>query len=1089
MARQDPLPASSKFSFRSAFTSASKAHKPATAAHSTAHRHGSPASKMVAATPASPPEPLSKQSKLPTSTASLRHKASSVSQLQPATTLGKRTGHATDLDAGTATPSSSTPTAAQQATIGANSTNQAPSVAQFGTGTRTKLSSLRSKLPGPPPARFGTFSASSTKPNPTTAASPSTKLSKIARSNSLRDVHGAAAAHAAATRQQAQTSTRATAGSLTTSSSNSSLRGGANTRSATIPKSRSRTGSTLVLHNNGAETSSKAADAADTGVVAGADGLGRKRAQSAYGGAPSSGSPRKAAAALPTPGPTPDQAATASPDARDGRSAGALTQVGNLAATAGASRLGRVPSQRRPSSVDLGKPPSTHSRRASIDQTVLQSSGIQGAPQSTDKENLASAGRAKAGVGPPPTPLGLAQRSIAKGPSSLALRGKRSSLPVATTLLGAVQTKEHDVQQPTSIATAGVNADPPTATYMTREPPARALDGSGTSRSSTIDKADLGIANSVLKAHPITHPTVLAMRHKASYQPIDTPQALIKGKKRLSGVLVHPLDLGSASRSAGKSGWAEATAPVKPFTALPVKSGLPPRITAPGVTATATPPTSPTKSHARSGLTFPTRSSPPTDALAMAKQQQQQLARSSGKPNGRALSSAEIDADLLASLQAVARKANLNMREVETMLAADKLQREQPGPASTMPDTRDSPARSSDADVDQGRLRGAHTPSLSQMSLSAIGRSGRLRYGRHGPAKASEEDATLENIGDQSLDFRAIGSSPLGGESPLLRSSDALSPERGNDADDVLQDELALGSTSPSLNRARQADTGTDTRNLPERNSARDASRQALRESIGLETMLGLRTSDSQHESLLGMELVSASHSNNGLSKRGSSLMLMDESFVEELAETAEDLGLDQSVVSASHALLRGDQAATLAIGGEAEVETGQPVHEVDGASARMREVEDRHARQVAALEAQLAELTSQLALAESAAVATAMVTATAEERYHDDDAGRTEAEQLRQDLDSALASVSGREQACRRLEEANGLLDAQVRNAGCDEARRQWGAIKKLGLVELQDIRGQQDACIFWSAQLDLWQAMVVRAAQRDALGLALGP
>ncbi|KAN0063981.1 hypothetical protein ACQY0O_003587 [Thecaphora frezii] len=1076
------IPTAHKFSFKSAFASkTSKNHVAAASASAIATTNdsastpnsgpSSPTKRKPPTAATSEPQPkstlpaasadsLGRSSKLPTSSSSsMRTKptggASDPFSANLTGSLGKRSVQATAADQFPATSS------AASSTVGGGS-----KTGEFGSVAKGKIALLKTKLPGPPPARFGTFSGHTSKSG---AASPLGKPMKIARSNSLKDVHGTAALQSRLPQQQSPERRGAT---ISASSSNSSLRNAALPRPATgsIPKSRSRTGLSLVQRNAAAPPVSGDEDA-------------RKRTQSVTEGM-TTPSPRKATRGLPVLGGGANRR-NAEPSGAGGEGGGGgvrantLNQVSNTAATIGVSSLRRLHAHRRPSSIDLGKPSNGGRRRTSIDEAASAAVAAE-SRASRDKENQASAKS-----GPPPSFAGSGSKTVAR--SSAAIRYKRSSLPVATAPLGNNQVKASEQQTQPSPLPEAVNADAdPDADVELRKQergqeqelgpdpnfaPSTARIGQHASTGNLAalaagEKPSFGITQSVLKAHPITHPAVLAMRQKTPHQPIDTPQALLKGRKRLSGVLGNPLDLVATMHASGKSGAAAGEASTRPAprprTARPC----------PGPNASAsTPPASPSKSRARAAVTFPTKgSSPIEDPNALAKPPAPM------KPNGRALSSAEIDADLLASLQAVARKANLNMREVETMMAADKMQREaelHDDAAYSSQDTQvlRSAGSKSTLDVPRGvhggrePLERTMTPSLSEMALSGGKRAGLGRTGRQrSDDKGLDDELPTENIGDQSLDLLAIQSSPLGGESPLLRSSDGFG---AGSADGELE-ELGVsamsdrfGGLSPSLRQSR-------------RHTADERIRRALRESVGLESMLGTCSPKSRPlDSLLGVELhntatsgrktkaaATASTEKQGEANARMGGMLMDESFVEELAMTVEEMELDQS-----HAA----RPAAAAASPMRRSETPEKA----AAEQRLRQVEETHARQLADAQRELNELRTQLDTLRLASPAPAPAPAPAVDE--------TALAELQTALEAAQSSLATSE--AQRLElqsEQQRLKDRMTSQAAADQARRDWAAIKKIGLVELQDVQGQMDQCIFWMAQLEWWEGMVRNAVGR---------
>lgn len=203
-------------------------------------------------------------------------------------------------------------------------------------------------------------------------------------------------------------------------------------------------------------------------------------------------------------------------------------------------------------------------------------------------------------------------------------------------------------------------------------------------------KQDLGIKTSIIQANPI-HPSIRALQAKAAHQPISTPEALIKAKKRLSGALLSSSSSSSTiSAETGSASIAERVSSLQRSASVnrlglqnklesASRSGpnnLPGASTTPS-TSLATLPRSKSRSPIKSSLLLF-----PTDQIEGDEEQQhiqenrltpvRKLALSAVastssnavRHRDRVLSSDEIDANLLASLKVVAQKANLKVRDL-----------------------------------------------------------------------------------------------------------------------------------------------------------------------------------------------------------------------------------------------------------------------------------------------------------------------------------------------------------------------------------------------------------------------------------------
>lgn len=180
---------------------------------------------------------------------------------------------------------------------------------------------------------------------------------------------------------------------------------------------------------------------------------------------------------------------------------------------------------------------------------------------------------------------------------------------------------------------------------------------------------DLGIKNSIIQANPI-HPSIAALQAQtAPHQPISTPEALVKAKKRLSGALFSSssssltLNTIASTSPPERAGLAHSPslsklpqAHKKPLRAQNVSAATvtPSRSAQSGMPRTAS--RSPIKS---SLLLFP--SIPEPDAVPSKENSKP------SSPSKQAVAdnaTSEIDAHLLASLRVVAHKANLQLSDL-----------------------------------------------------------------------------------------------------------------------------------------------------------------------------------------------------------------------------------------------------------------------------------------------------------------------------------------------------------------------------------------------------------------------------------------
>ncbi|CDW97814.1 hypothetical protein [Sporisorium scitamineum] len=249
------------------------------------------------------------------------------------------------------------------------------------------------------------------------------------------------------------------------------------------------------------------------------------------------------------------------------------------------------------------------------------------------------------------------------------------------------------------------------------EPAREVKPGTGTGTESALpsrsSRQDLGIRASIIQANPV-HPSILALQaaKATQHQPISTPEALNKARKRLSGALLSSSlsssalsSVGSiASPSARVSSLARSSSINKfgkqnkmqttPHSGVKQLQGAQ---TAAGAAmtpsaSTTTLPRSGSRSPIKSSLLlFPTgnkhESSDKERNKNTAAAPSQKLADTPSSALGqrnRFLSSSEIDANLLASLKVVAQKANL---KVVDLLDDERRQQQQQQVGSAEPNS------------------------------------------------------------------------------------------------------------------------------------------------------------------------------------------------------------------------------------------------------------------------------------------------------------------------------------------------------------------------------------------------------------------
>ncbi|EST08584.2 hypothetical protein PSEUBRA_001654 [Kalmanozyma brasiliensis GHG001] len=226
-------------------------------------------------------------------------------------------------------------------------------------------------------------------------------------------------------------------------------------------------------------------------------------------------------------------------------------------------------------------------------------------------------------------------------------------------------------------------------------------------------RPDLGIKSSIIRANP-AHPSIMALQaaKTTQHQPISTPEALIKAKERISGVLMSS-SLSSSSLSAVGSTASPSERGSSLARSSSVQRGLQKGVkgtqrssaadleaanTVTPSTSTLLLPRSASRSPIKSSLLlFPTtvrQETSPTDASKAAASPTRRNLVPTGTEHAtvvqsnNVLSSNEIDVNLLASLRVVAQKANL---KVGDLLDEERRQLPRQTDATTVESSLNSP--------------------------------------------------------------------------------------------------------------------------------------------------------------------------------------------------------------------------------------------------------------------------------------------------------------------------------------------------------------------------------------------------------------
>ncbi|GAC98295.1 pectin lyase F [Pseudozyma hubeiensis SY62] len=375
------------------------------------------------------------------------------------------------------------------------------------------------------------------------------------------------------------------------------------------------------------------------------------------------------------------------------------TQTNMLPPARTVEKASRIPSIGSNTLAQAGKRPHRRSSSNSVNTAF--------ATAANEKENISQA------------PAGLQAQSIhgskrnSIGAVSLIPGRSRTSLPLAVTQLAAsrprslgptpastesthvpetvnpeaVQTVESIPASPTK--TSSLSALRSRGLQTDSAKPSKPDPSSASSIASRASRQDLGIRASIIQANPV-HPSILALQaaKATQHQPISTPEALNKAKKRLSGAL-----LTSSSSSSSVSAGATSASPSERTSSLARSTSInrfgslnkmqsAPRTGLKQMGGAGVPegqamtPSSSTSFMPRSGSRSPIKSSLllfPAAVSGEANAQRERtpasptkaLVRSSALDRHKSIpSSSEIDANLLASLRVVAQKANLKVGDL-----------------------------------------------------------------------------------------------------------------------------------------------------------------------------------------------------------------------------------------------------------------------------------------------------------------------------------------------------------------------------------------------------------------------------------------
>ncbi|KAJ1035682.1 hypothetical protein NDA18_000459 [Ustilago nuda] len=671
-------------------------------------------------------------------------------------------------------------------------------------------------------------------------------------------------------------------------------------------------------------------------------------------------------------------------------------------------------------------------RRSSSNSVTLAQAG--------EKENLSHN---------PAKPVGLASKRHSMGPGFNAQSRPRSSLALAITQPSCHPPKANQVAIAEDPAATPPPASP-TKTCFSTLPSRSQQQASGTDNQTA--KQGLGIKPFIISANPI-HPSILALQSTkmAAHQPISTPEALIKAKKRWSAVLLpssgSTCSLPSARGVAGLS--SDIVSSLGRSQSPNTRLGALQKKAAQSTPGKPQPPTAAAAGMVSSGSRSPIKSSlllfPCTEkeALSPLEKHLQTSTAAAGE-----VSASEIDANLLASLKVVAGKANLDVHDLLRQKPAS-------GVRARSEASQDLDSTFGDVSVDLMALDLANSSPVSDTSmlLSSAAQVGYLDTPPSALARTNATQLQAEQEREQdtscaSPSLRAAAASTL-----LRRTEVAETPiRRGGDVGDAGYRNVPSIPSTPFPTTTSTSTSTSPCKCPPSAGmSAKTRMRlkKALRESLGMEAhfaTLNFNPSSSGsnaqgEEKIQERKKEMQGNGGDGIGRSRSTMLLTDDDkYLDELVSAVARIGLDDIV---------GDQHTTspLAPLTPTEHERDMQAHNSDAAQEKDASELQTH------LSSALAELDClRSALALSQCNTTTLETQLAHSKTAVQKSTRTQ-HMLQSDLTA---------------------LQSQIAAVERDKAKSSWTRARTEALSELQDVKVQADAILVLGSQIELWEALV---------------
>ncbi|SOV05538.1 uncharacterized protein UDID_07548 [Ustilago sp. UG-2017a] len=678
-------------------------------------------------------------------------------------------------------------------------------------------------------------------------------------------------------------------------------------------------------------------------------------------------------------------------------------------------------------------------RRSSSNSVTLAQAG--------EKENLSHS---------PANSVGVGSKRHSMGPGFNPQSRPRSSLPLAITQPSSHPPKASQVAIAEDPAATPPPASP-TKTCLSTLRSRSQQHASGTDNQTA--KQGLGIKSSIISANPI-HPSILALQSTkvAAHQPISTPEALIKAKKRWSSVLLSSAGSTSSLASARGVGGSpsEIVSSLGRSQSASTRLGALQKKAAQSTPRKPQPPTAAAAAAARmvsNGSRSPIKSSlllfPCTEKEAVSPLEKHLPTATAAAGE---VSASEIDANLLASLKVVAGKANLDVHD---------LLHQKPAPAvrARREASQDLDPTFGDVSVDLMALDLADSSPVSDTSmlLSPAAQVGYLDTPSSALARTNATQLQAEQEREQDTSCASPSLRVAAASTSLRRTEVAETPIRRGGGVGVAGYRNVPSIPSTPIQTTTTTTTTTSTSTSPCKcppSAAMSAKtrmrlKKALRESLGTEAhfaTLNVNPSSSGsnaqgEEKIQERKKEMQGDGGDGIGKSLSTMLLTDDDkYLDELVSAVARIGLDD---------LAADQHTTSPLAPATPTEHETDMHPNNSDAAEEKDASELQTHLSSAL-AELDCLRSVLALSQSN-------TTTLETQIAHSKTAVQKSTRTQQILQSDLRA-----------------LQTQIAAVERDKAKSSWTRVRTEALSELEDVKVQADAILVLGSQMELWEALV---------------